>query len=84
MTNRVISPPKGSQVIDGNDILVPVWLNWFNNVYRYLNFAPITTNGILPPAVIPQKVGDMYIDTVAKKVYAAVGTTSIGDWEVLN
>lgn len=62
----------------------PVWLNWFNSVYRLLNKAPFISTGIIPPTSTPFKIGDLYIDLMAKKIYCAVGTVSAADWEILN
>lgn len=62
----------------------PVWLNWFTGVYRLLGLAPTIYQGIVAPTSTPNKVGDMYIDTVLKKVYVSVGTANSGDWEILN
>lgn len=46
--------------------------------------VPNITSGIIAPASTPVKVGDMYIDTVAKKLYIATGTSSSSDWTITN
>lgn len=84
MTDRFSTLPKGSQVEDKGGQLTPIWLNWFNNIFRYLNLAPVIGTGIVAPTSVPQKVGDMYVDIVNKKIYSATGTTTSGDWTVLN
>lgn len=42
------------------------------------------TKGLVPPSTTPFKVGDMYIDMSAKKLYFATGTTSSSDWTIAN
>jgi len=36
------------------------------------------------PYSTPTKVGNMYIDTSAKKLYIATGTSSSSDWTITN
>lgn len=43
----------------------------------------VTTSGAAPTST-PLRVGDIYVDTVAKKVYIATGTSGSADWAVLN
>lgn len=62
----------------------PIWLNWFNAVYRLLGLAPTIYTGILAPTTTPNKIGDTFVDTVLGKVYVSVGTTSSSDWKILN
>ena len=45
---------------------------------------PTLTSGIVAPTSTPIKVGDIYIDTVAKKIYCATGIASSADWTALN
>lgn len=45
---------------------------------------PHVSTGTAPPSVAPSKVGDIYIDTVNKRVYIAVNTGDAGDWELMN
>jgi hypothetical protein len=42
------------------------------------------TVGSAAPATTPTKVGDFYLDSVAKKLYVATGTSSSADWTILN
>ncbi len=46
--------------------------------------SPIITSGVAAPTTTPKKVGDMFIDTVANKMYVATGTVSSSDWTILN
>lgn len=62
----------------------PIWLNWFNSVYRLLGLAPTIYSGIITPTSTPNKIGDTYIDTILGKVYVSVGTSSSTDWKILN
>jgi len=83
MRNLVSSVPFGS-LTDESYQPTPIWLNWFNSVWRLLGLAPTIYTGILPPAFVPKKIGDTFIDTVAKKVYVSCGDTLISDWIILN
>jgi hypothetical protein len=62
----------------------PIWINWFNAVSRFLSNTPQVTMGILPPAITPNKAGDLFVDTVARKLYFAVGTMDATDWQIAN
>lgn len=46
--------------------------------------APGVSTGTAPPATTPTRIGDMFVDTSAKKVYVATGTASSADWTILN
>jgi uncharacterized protein (TIGR02145 family) len=46
--------------------------------------SPTISSGTSVPTTTPVKVGDMFIDTSAKKIYVATGTTSSSDWTILN
>jgi len=45
---------------------------------------PTISSGIVAPSSTPSKVGDVYVDTVAKKIYFATGTASSADWTITN
>jgi hypothetical protein len=45
---------------------------------------PIISTGTAAPVSTPSKIGDLYLDTVAAKVYCATGTSSSADWKILN
>jgi hypothetical protein len=47
------------------------------------NLIYIST-GILAPATTPTKVGNIFVNTVLKKVYVATGTTNSSDWTIIN
>lgn len=40
--------------------------------------------GIIAPGFRPLRIGMVYLDTVAGKVYISTGTTVSGDWQILN
>lgn len=45
------------------------------------------TNGVIAPAaagLTPTHIGDMYVDTQAKRIYFATGTSVPGDWTAVN
>lgn len=79
---NLVSPPPVAPITDMPPN--PIWLNWFNAVYRLLGLAPTIYQGIIAPTSTPSKIGDTYIDTFARKVYVSVGTTNSADWEILN
>jgi len=49
-----------------------------------INNGVTVSTGILAPVTTPTRVGDIYIDTVAKKLYFAVGIASSADWIIAN
>lgn len=49
----------------------------------YSNFTGIQS-GAAAPASTPTTIGQMYIDTVAEKVYVSTGTSSSANWKILN
>lgn len=53
-------------------------------LFRAMRFVPSVTQGIIAPASTPRQIGDMYVDTVAKKLYFATGIASSGDWTAAN
>ena len=42
------------------------------------------SSGTTAPSSTPVSVGQMYVDTTAKKVYVSTGTSSSSDWKILN
>jgi len=46
--------------------------------------TPRTSNGTAAPLTTPSKIGDIYVDTVLKKVYVGTGTASSADWTITN
>ena len=46
--------------------------------------SPTISSGIVAPASTPAKIGDIYVDTVAKKLYFASGIASAADWTITN
>lgn len=46
--------------------------------------ALVPDNGTAAPATTPLFIGQMYVDTNAKKFYVAMGTASSSDWIILN
>jgi len=64
--------PAGTIFMAGTDI--PQLINSYSQI----------TNGTAAPTTTPAKVGNLYIDTVAKKLYIAVGVSSSADWIITN
>ncbi len=79
--NLVQQPPVASLT---DKPASPIWLNWFNSVYRLLGIAPSIYQGLVAPTSTPNKIGDTYIDTFLGKVYVSVGVSSSSDWKILN
>jgi hypothetical protein len=46
--------------------------------------SPTISSGASAPGSTPTKVGNIYIDTVAKKLYFAAATSSSSDWIIAN
>lgn len=69
----------------GSDILyVPVEGNPDTVEFSYGNVGyPDTATGQAAPVTVPDFIGQTYIDTVNRKVYIAVGTTSASDWKTI-
>lgn len=40
--------------------------------------------GVAAPNSTPSRIGQFYVDTNAKKLYVATGTSSSADWTILN
>lgn len=49
-----------------------------------LNTKPTISSGAVAPASTPSKIGDIYVDTAAGKLYFAKGTTNSSDWIIAN
>lgn len=49
-----------------------------------ISCSPTISSGTSAPATTPAKVGDIYVDTSAKKLYFATGTSSSSDWTIAN
>jgi hypothetical protein len=49
-----------------------------------IDTKPSISSGTTAPATTPGKVGDIFVDTTAHKVYIADGTTNSGNWLILN
>ena len=69
------------------------WRTWFAKLSKntLTIYTGILAPSLLTPPLIPDKVGDIYIDTVAAKVYIAAGTPTgtppklaVTDWRILN
>ena len=43
-----------------------------------------TTTSTAAPSVLPNKVGDMHIDTFKGDIYIAVGVDNLADWSQIN
>ncbi len=81
MPNIVQPPPTATLTSEAAN---PIWLNWFNAIWRYVGMSASASSGIVAPTSTPAKVGDIYVDTILKKIYVATGTASSADWEVVN
>lgn len=59
-------------------------INFGTDVPQLLNTNTQIDSGTSAPATTPRKVGDVFVDTTAKKIYFATGTSSSADWTVVN
>lgn len=61
------------------------WYRWFQDLFTFIDTkTPEISTGTSAPTSTPRKVGDMFVDTSANKVYVATGTSSSSDWTILN
>lgn len=44
----------------------------------------VASSGVLPPSSTPSYIGQFFVDTSAKKLYFAAGTSSSADWIITN
>lgn len=54
------------------------------NIQEISDSMPLISSGTTAPSSTPEKVGDVYLDTTAKKIYFATGTTDENDWTIIN
>lgn len=54
------------------------------NIQQISDSMPLISSGTTAPSSTPEKVGDVYLDTTAKKIYFATGTTDENDWTIIN
>jgi len=54
------------------------------NIKQISDSMPLISSGTTAPSSTPEKVGDVYLDTTAKKIYFATGTTDENDWTIIN
>lgn len=71
-TNYKLDWPAGTQIHFGTD------------APQLFYALPNITSGVVAPSSTPEKVGNIYIDTVAKKLYFSTGTSSSADWTIAN
>lgn len=79
-----LSPIPASQISVSQGGTSPTWISWFNAVYRAIKKSPEVQSGNSSPTTAPKNIGDLYVDTVAKKIYCATGQSSSSDWVILN
>lgn len=53
-------------------------------IQTQLNTKPTISSGTSAPATTPGKVGDIFVDTSALKLYFSAGTSSSADWIIAN
>ena len=63
--------------VANNDFLSADW----NDMVIDQKTRTQVTTGVVPPSAAPTAIGDIYIDTVAGKMYIAMGTSAITDWK---
>lgn len=74
---------NAAPINSSNSSLNSAWRLWFSTL---IQITPSIYQGTAAPAVtdIPKKVGDIYCDVSAGKVYVSTGTIANTDWKLLN
>lgn len=92
---RSDNPPTSGNFMDGDIVINTNTVNgqpfgWIKKgdkwvIISYIGRSNISSNGS-PSAIglIPELIGQQYIDKVAKKIYIAVGVNSYDDWKLIN
>jgi hypothetical protein len=57
------------------------WVEWLSSLTET---TPTISYSNSAPSSVPNKIGDIYADTLAAKVYIATGNSSAADWKILN
>lgn len=65
------------------DDTTPVRLQANPTTHRLL-VENLVASGITAPATTPTYLGQLFVDTMAQKLYFAAGITSSSDWIILN
>lgn len=60
------------------------WRDWFSKLAGLLTRTPEISVGDVVPTSTPTKIGDVYCDTSADKIYIATGASDSSDWQILN
>lgn len=63
---------------------LPVVSDATGHLSRQTQSSPLVFTGTAAPLSTPINIGDIYVDTVNKKLYFATGTTSSADWTISN
>lgn len=57
--------------------------NAYRKIAALLNYkTPLIVTGSGSPTTAPNKIGDIYVDTLTPNVYVSKGTTDVSDWIV--
>jgi hypothetical protein len=72
------------QLADLSEDSLPVLNETLRQLKDSVDNAPRIYTGIVAPTNIPQKTGDIYINTVLHKIYVSDGTTASTNWRILN
>ena len=73
------------QNVNSKNYFTYYWQRWIQTLHRYIDQkVPEIYTDTTAPTSTPRKVGDMFVDTSANKVYVATGTSSSSDWTILN
>ena len=83
--SRGIPQQNSDVLIKDRNNLVYYWYRWFQDLFTFIDTkTPEIYTDNTAPTSTPRKVGDMFVDTSANKVYVATGTSSSSDWTILN
>lgn len=83
--SRGIPQQNSDVLIKDRNNLIYYWYRWFQDLFTFIDTkTPEISTGTSAPTSTPRKVGDMFVDTSANKVYVSTGTSSSSDWTILN
>lgn len=81
--NRItLSNNKYAVISAGNDTVSPYISS--DDLVNGDSVYPNILFGSSAPSSVPNKIGNIYVNTSSKKVYISTGTSSAGDWTELN
>lgn len=78
--NSLVEP--GAMEYDGTNFYLSP--NASRKTIQYKDDSPNISSGSSAPSTTPDKIGDIYIDTVSHKIYVADGVVNSSNWIIVN